>query len=319
MAQRVLAVLGAVAIVLAAIAVRAALDGDGGEGRTGDGDRDGSIELVVICAEDLADACEALDGVTVVEEEAATTAAQIAAGSLPDGADAWFTTTAWTEVTDVRSPGVIDRQVALASSPVVVAVDPGRTGAVQTLCGDVALWRCLGDATGGDWGQLGGDARWGSFRVGLPSASSATGLGVLASVASGYFGSTDFARNDFDASTFPGWLDALTDPSAAGERDPISTLVTARGRYTAVGDVAAAATERAVDVLDPVPTIQVTATLAVLPGGDDVDDDGGLVASLRESLVVDGWSAATGEAPAPTLAVPGVLAALHSLWAEVAR
>lgn len=317
MAQRVLAVLGAVAIVLAAIAVRAAIDD--GDDRARDGDRGADGALVVICAEDLADACAALDRVTVVEEEAATTAAQLAAGSLPDGADAWLTTTAWTEVTDVRSPGVIDRQVALATSPVVVAVDPGRSDAVRTLCGDVALWRCLGDATGSDWGQIGGDARWGSFRVGLPSASSATGLGVLASVASGYFGSTDFARNDFDASTFPGWLDALTDPSAAGERDPVATLVTARGRYTAVGAIAAATPGRAVDVLDPAPAVEVTATLAVLPGGDDVDDDGDLVGALREALVADGWSAATGGAPAPTLAVPGVLAALHSLWAEVAR
>lgn len=316
MAQRLLALLGAVAIVLVAIVVRSAMDEDGGAGSTGGG---GDDALVIVCARDLAAICDALTGATVIEEDAATTAGQIGSGSLPHGADAWLTTSAWTEVVEARAPGAIDKLTALAATPVVAAADPARAEALTTLCADVALWRCLGDATGNDWGTLGGDARWGALRVGLPSASSATGLGVLAAVASGYFGGTDFASNDFDSTPFRGWLDTLTAPSGAGEREPVATLITARGRYTAAGDLAASAKGRRVTVLTPSPGIEVTAVLAALPGADALDTDSPTAVALRELLVDRGWEARAGGDVAATLHVPGVLAALHSLWADVTR
>ena len=312
-----LAVIGAIAIVLVAIVVRSAIDEDGGDSSSDDAADDG--RLVIVCARDLATACEVLTGATVIEEDAATTASQIGSGSPPDGADAWLTTSAWTEVVEARAPGAIDEVAALAATPVVVAVDPARAEAVTALCGDVALWRCLGDATGNDWGALGGDARWGALRVGLPSASSATGLGVLAAAASGYFGGTDFASNDFDSTPFRGWLDTLTAPSGAGEREPVATLITARGRYTAVGDLAASALDRRVAVLASEPGIEVNAVLAAFPGSEALDTDSPTAVALRELLVDRGWEArAGGDVPA-TLQVPGVLAALHSLWADVTR
>lgn len=311
MVQRLLAVLGAVAMVLVAVVVRGAIDDAGGGG--GSGGSNGT--LVVVCAHDLIDACKDLAGATVIDADAATTADQIQHGTLPKGVDAWLTTSVWTEVVAARSPGRVDGQTAIASSPVVVAVDPSRTAALRSLCGAASLWRCIGDATGNDWGTLGGDVRWGSLRVGLPSASSATGLGVLASVASGFFGNTAFARNDFDNTTFPDWLDALTAPSDRGEPEPVGTLLTARGRYTAVGDVAAAATGRDVDVLTPSPALDVTVVLATFPGGDHVGD----VDVIRKALVARGWTARSGSAVAPTLQVSGVLAALHALWADVTR
>lgn len=312
-----LALLGAVALVAAAVVVRAAIDDDGGGPREGGSTGDG--ELVVVCARDLAPACAALTGVTVIEEDAATTAAQIGSASVPTGVDAWLTTSGWTEVVQARAPGALGGLTALAATPVVVAADPARADALSALCGDVALWRCLGDAAGNDWGALGGDARWGTFRVGLPSASSATGLAVLAAVASGYFGATDFASNDFDSTDFRGWLDTLIAASGAGERDPVATLVTARGRYTAVGHVAASAEGRRVAVLAPTPAVDVTAVLAQLPGGDAVDASSPTVDALRQALVELGWTTRSGADVAATLEVPGALAALHSLWADVSR
>ncbi len=86
-------------MVVAAIALRGAIDDDDG----GDGVDDG--ELVLVCAADLVDACHELgSGIEVRSEPAATTAAAIDDGSLPDDVDAWITSTAWVEVVDSRTP-----------------------------------------------------------------------------------------------------------------------------------------------------------------------------------------------------------------------
>ncbi|HUS61026.1 MAG TPA: hypothetical protein VMY34_02445, partial [Acidimicrobiales bacterium] len=101
MAQRVLAVLGAIALVFAAIVVRSALDDDDPDaGDHADG------EIVLVCAADLAHACAGLDGVRIIEQDAATTAAGIAEqAEALDGVDGWLTSSAWVEVVESRAPG----------------------------------------------------------------------------------------------------------------------------------------------------------------------------------------------------------------------
>jgi hypothetical protein len=313
-AQRVLAVLGAVVIVLVAIVVRSALDDEGDGGSNPADGRDGQVEL--ICAYDLRPACDALDGVEVTYQSAATTAEHIAEGSPQvDGVDGWVTSSAWLEVLESRAPGALGEATLLATSPAVVAVDPDRTEAVRTLCAGAALWRCLGDRAGIRWGELGGgSATWGALKTGLPDADSSSGLAVLASVAAGFFGSTDFVSNDFEPNGLAGWLARLAEPSAGGEDDPIWILATVQGKYTAVGDRAASVLERGVDTLDPEPPVEISVVVVPLPGGDDLPDP----EPIRDGLVEFGWTRASGAAPEPTLK-PGVMAALHTLWTEVTR
>lgn len=313
MAQRVLAVLGAVGIVLLAVVVRSLID-DGGDAAPSS---NGNGDLVVACAPELADACRQLDGVTVIDEQAAVTAEHIVDGSTKDdGVDAWVTTSAWTEVVDARAPDRVGRQVVVASSLVVIATDPARTDAVRSLCGDAPVWRCLGDHAGAEWGALGGgDPRWGALKTGLPDADSAAGLPILASVATGFFDSSTFATNDFDPSGLAGWLGRLAAPSGRGERDPVGTLVTTRGKYTAVGDLERAAGARSVGVLDPRPAVRATVVLAQLAGGDEVTG----LDRLRKALAADGWEPADGAAPPTPILKPGVMAALHTLWTETTR
>jgi hypothetical protein len=310
-AQRVLAVLGAIALVCAAIVIRSALDGDSNDAAD---DADGRV--VVICATELAAACAQLDGVTIVQQDAADTAAAIddRDDSL-DGVDGWVTTSSWIEVVESRSPDRLGDAAALASSPAIVAVDTNRADAVETLCGGDPVWRCLGDNAGAEWSRLGsgGQATWGALKLGLPSADTAIGLSVLASVASGYFGRPDFASNDFVSSEFRGWLANLVAPSDGGERSPVGTLVTARGKYTAVGDLAAAVGARVVEVVNPEPAVTASVVLVDLPGGDRLPDS----APLREALTDAGWDTAAGEPVA--LLKAGVMAALHTLWMEVTR
>ncbi|MGH9273062.1 MAG: hypothetical protein ACRDZU_00320, partial [Acidimicrobiales bacterium] len=204
MAQRVLAVLGAIALVFAAIVVRSALDDD-----DADASDNADGEVVLVCSSDLAAACANLDGVRIIEQDAAATAAGITEqAEALDGVDGWLTTSAWVEVVNSRAPGRLDTTSLVATSPVIVAVDPSRAAAVTTLCAEEALWGCLGTNAGEEWGDLGsgGQAAWGTLRTGLPSANAAVGLSVLASVASGFFEGTDFASNDFDSRDFRGWL-----------------------------------------------------------------------------------------------------------------
>lgn len=310
MAQRVLAVIVAVALVLVAVVVRNTIDDDGSPGSDDGGDGD----VVLVCAADLSAACEALEGVEIIEAPAVETAEAIEARSpVLDGVDGWITTSAWVEVVESRAAGRLGEASSVASSSTVVAADPDRAAAVSALCEGEALWDCLGTNAGTEWADLGpGDPSWGPLKTGLPSADSAVGLPVVAAASAGFFGGTEFARNDFDPTGFRGWLTQLTEPSRAGERSPIGTLVTSRGKYTAVGDVAAAVGARQVTVIET-PRVDATVVLVPFTDGDPLP----AMDRLRDALVAAGWTAATG-APVPLLK-PGVMAALHTLWTEVTR
>jgi hypothetical protein len=307
--KRLVAVLVAVGMVVAAVVIRDAIDDESGGGGGSDG------ELVVICASDMLPACDGLEGVEVIYQAAATTARFIAEGSPQvDGVDGWVTTSAWLEVVEARAPGVLpDAGALLATSPAVVAVEPARRAAVQALCEGTDLWRCLGDHAGEPWAELGsgGQPGWGPLRTGLPDANTSSGLPVIASVAAGFFGSTDYARNDFELEDFGTWLGRLAEPSGDGHPDPIHILATVQGQYTAVGDRAASVYERDVEVLQPEPSVEISAVVVPL-GGDDLPG----LAPLRAGLEEWGWIPADGALPGPTLK-PGVMAALHTLWMEV--
>jgi hypothetical protein len=306
--RRALALAAAIAMVVLAVVVRSAIDDDGG----GDG-----RAVTVVCPADLADACRALHGdVTVRVQDPAATLAAIEAGELADDVDGWFTTNAWVEVLASRVPDAVARtQPAAVTRPVVLA-DPDRGSAIEGLCKDDPVWRCLGDHAGEAWSQLGGDARWGAVRTGVPDADSATGLGVLATVAAGYFGDADFATNDFDDGSFASWLSTLAGTST-GDPDPLGTLVTRRGTYSAAGGTEARTSTigQATRPVAVTPAIPIQAVLVGFSGRHSLPG----VAPARDALAGAGWTPmADGDQLLPVLK-PGVLAALHSLWTEVVR
>lgn len=312
--RRVLAVIGALGMVAAAVLIRQGLDDDGRPRQHTDTD------LVIVCAKDLSDACKALgDGVDVRPEIAADTAAALEAGLLADDVDAWITTTAWVEVVDSRSRGALGTPEALATTPTVVATAPMRFEAITDLCGRDDVWACLGGAAGTDWAELGDGAHpeWRELKVGLTDPDSALGLSVLASASAGFFGTTDFAVNDF--AEFEGWLTALAEPSATGDADPARTLATRPGTYSAAGSVAAVVEARDVQargVRAIAPRTDVAATVVAV--GFDGLGDGDLpdLGAVGDALVADGWTRASDDYLAPTLK-PGVMAALHTLWRKV--
>jgi hypothetical protein len=311
--RRVLAVLAAVGMVVAAVLVRDALDDDDDGG---DGEGDGAT--VVVCATDLADACDALGSDAEVRvEAAAVTAAALADGTLAEDVDAWITSTAWLEVVESRAPGALDATRSIARSPATVATAPGRYEAINDLCAGDDVWQCLGASAGTDWGDLGdgSNAQWRELKVGLTDPDLALGLPVLASAAAGFFGTTDFVVNDPRFGEFEAWLANLAEPSAAGDPNPALTLATRPGTYSAAGAVGAAAAPldgRGVDSIDPDVPVAATIVITEVSGGDGTPSTD----AVRDALEDDGWARASDDDLAPTLK-PGVMAALHSLWRAV--
>lgn len=305
-----LAVIGAVLIVAAAMAGRSMLDDDDARESSGGGGGDGAV--IVVCDPDLRGACEALgDDVVVRVEDSSTTAAALAAGDLDD-VDGWVTSSAWLEVARSRAPESVGEAEALASAPVVLASDPERADAIVDLCGGEPVWRCVTDAAERSWADIGGPPTWGPLRTGLPDADTALGLAVLGSVAVGFFGDADFAANDF--TDLRGALAKLADASEGGDRNLLTTLVRRRGTYSAGGFPEPTVAGRTdVAVLPAEPVVDATAVLVDLSGGDDDADP----QRPRNVLVDAGWRPQTGEPSA--ILKPGVMAALHTLWTETTR
>lgn len=291
-------------MVVVAVLVRGAIDDEGGEGSDG--------ALTIICADELREACEALGSqVTVRVESPLTTLTALEAGDLDEDIDGWFTTNAWLEVLASRVPDAADTMQVAASTTPALAVEAERGDAIERLCTASTTWRCLGDRAGQPWGDLGGDPRWGVLRTGVPSADTATGLGVLASAAAGYFDATTFAANDFDVA-FDSWLGALA--RSTSDADPLGTLVTRPGMYSAAAGTQARATAIARPLtlrpLEPELTI-----LAVLIGfgRDPLPDPAPAGRALGEA----GWTPTDDGGDPVALLKPGVLAALHTRWTEV--
>lgn len=307
MAQRVLAIVAAVAFVFVAIAIRSAIDDDG----DGNDDGDAGSDTFVACG--IPSACNTVvfNG-SIATEGASSTLDKIEADGVGD-LDVWITTSAWVEILEARHPNLVAEVRPLASSPAVIAAIPDRSPAIEATCADRRLWECLGAASGTPWAELGGAPAWGPLTVGLTDPDSATGLAVLASAAAGFFGNLDFASNDFDDG-FRNWLANLVGDRA--ESAPVRVMVTATGSYSATGSVIAQAEAeagaRAITLLEPEPAVTATVVAVRFEDGSKFPD----LTGLTEALVDSGWTALTGDTPAPTFK-PGVMAALYTLWTEV--
>jgi hypothetical protein len=332
--RRVVALVGAVALVLVAVVVRDRLVGDEG-GSGGDG--------TVVCPTELADVCEQAAGdLDVRVEDAIETADSLVAARRADEVDVdmWLVPRPWAEaVVDARAranaePLLGDPVGPIARSPVSLVVWDEREAALEGgSCNGALTWRCVGDAADRPWDEVGGRPHWGEVRAGLADPGSATGLMVLGGATAGYFERSDYASNDFDgglSSWLGGW--ASSSDEAAGD-DPVSRMLTrGPGELAVLGALEAdalPATDRD-DVQVLVPEPFATADLVVVPVGDsdgpadDVADDGDLLDALAQA----GWRVpdhplASGLDPDLTLTdddgLPGgaVLRALLDRWLEL--
>jgi len=309
MAKRVLAVIGAIALVLAAIALRSLID-DGDDPGGGRG-----AAALVVCDPDLRRACEALTDVEVRVQDSAATSAALVAGDAE--LDVWVTSSAWLEVTTARldrTSAPLGEAVPLASSPIGLHALADRAAVLELHCAGGPTWRCIGDAAGRPWSEIGGPSAWGSVRIGLPDPDTAVGLATLGAVAVGHFDGTDFAANDFTG--FRDWLARLAGPSRGGDRTLLRTLLRVRGTYDGAAlTEAEAGGQAALATMTASPEVRARAVAVPVDGRLSPAARRG----LQGALVDAGWTADDLDAAVSPLLRTGVMGALHELWKDVAR
>ncbi|HYD09123.1 MAG TPA: hypothetical protein VEA78_03390 [Acidimicrobiales bacterium] len=275
--SRVLAVLGALAMIVVAVVVRGAIDDDGdatdGRGRDPEGQ--------VVCATELREVCP--PGASI--EDAATTADRLLTA---DGVDAWLTFEPWPAIVDdarVRAglDPLFDEVEPLASSP-LVAVGP--SGTEET------------------WAEIAG----GDLRVGTRDLTGGLGALHLGALATGLVGSTDFATNDLTPA-IRSRLDAIAEDAETSSA-PVRQLLQSRAffdvalSFSAEAEAALAAADPSrsagLTVLYPAPMAEMVAVAA---------GDAALAGDAGRSLLAAGWIE-----PGPSnLPSAGVLTALRGL------
>lgn len=335
--KRLLAVLGAVAMIGGAVLVRGMLTGDDGGGGGGSGGGgDGDTHLV--CVPELEAACQALadedDSITFDVEDAGATAARLTAPDFSPAdseVDGWLTLNPWPELVGLRSERspLGPTSEVLATTRLAIIGPTDRIDLLAAECGgeNSIDWRCLGEIAGDQWVSHGGTTSQGEVQVGHDDPStSAAGLLVLAQAVASYFGDPGFASNDFnfDDGVRP-WLDDLenADPglNPALQRQPVVAQLQQlpNASWDAVGTLDPAASDAAAradgtfTVLYPAPMFVAEAVLAPIRGHEvDISDD-----DLTSALEAAGWT--PGPAPQNAVASPsaGVFEALIAEWEAV--
>jgi hypothetical protein len=160
--------------------------------------------------------------------------------------------------------------------------------------------------------------------------STAAGQLILGGAATGYFGRSDFATNDFD-DAFHAWLARLE--SNAGDPSPL-TLMLQQGvaAFAAVGateaevetDVVPSRHTARLTVLYPEPVATAYVVLAPVTGARGAGRLSEILASpaAQAALAEAGWQPAPApNAPAPPTGLPnaGVLLTLRQLWEDIVR
>jgi hypothetical protein len=193
----------------------------------------------------------------------------------------------------------------LAASQMQIAMVRERADALAPTCGGTVNWKCLGDAIGKQWKDVGGQEVWGLVKAGIPPTSSALGLLTLGNAASGYFGHADFATNDFD-SDFAIWrANVTTTPVAFSE-----FILKFPAAFSAVGatdrEIVAGKGNREVSTITPNPSASATVVLASVDSTRAAGRANDLTKLLRDS----GWGAVPTSSGLPNA---GVLLALSGL------
>ena len=299
--RRFVAITASVVMVCVAIVIRSNID-NSGSGKT----PTPAGPITIACVTELATECNALSGVSVRIEDASITARAIAKGN--SGISGWVTFDPWPAIVDELARATVTGETKrLGASPMQIAMVHERADALAPTCGGAVTWKCLGLTIGKQWSEVGGRPEWGAVKAGIPPTSSALGLLTLGNAASGYFGRTDFATNDFD-SDFTIWRANVTATPATFSE----FILKFPAAFSAVGatdrEVVAGKGSRDVTAITPSPSGFAVVVLAQVSDNRALRSAGDLTSLLQQ----DGWQAPPSRT-AEGLPTPGVLLALSGL------
>lgn len=317
--KRLVAFLGAAALIVAALLIRNGLD-DKSTSSSDNTDAPSGGSTIVVCSSQLAALCQGLPkNYSVTVESAGATLDRLSkSGAQPP--DAWITLDPFPGMLDtVRTianlPGLAPDVAAIASDAPVLAVPAARNDAVAAGCAGHAAWKCLGGAAGKPWTSLSSDAAAGDVLVGITDpAKEDVGLVTFANAVAGYFGVAQEDNGSFQDPGFTSWLRSFTNNvgvMSAGST-PLGTLLI---RKTEVNVAASTASEVAgnqrkgeVATVAVSPAISFTAIVAGFTSRGK-----GVAAKAAPLFLAAGWTAPA--APEPQLPA-GTFVALRALWKE---
>ncbi|MEX2268068.1 MAG: hypothetical protein WEA75_05220 [Acidimicrobiia bacterium] len=334
--RRLLALLGALAMVGFALGARSWWIDDDSGGSNGSG------TPVVLCATELAAACDELArnaDVEIVLEPAGVSTGTLSTSadttsSLPY--DGWLTFEPNAEIVRearVRSslaPLLEDSSPAIARSPLLLAIWDDRAEVLESHCGEIT-WRCLGDVAGTRWQSIGGEAAWGDVKPGhADPEATGEGLAIIGQAAAQFFDRSDLSRDDFEEDAFLDWF-ARVERAAELDADAYEHMLSfGPARYDVVATTEAVVErtpasrdrQESLRLLYPAPVATVDVVFAPFVGGssdlaDIVTGDDG-----HDALTNVGFrSDSEGDKPTlqgrSNLPDSGALVALLQTWREV--
>lgn len=250
MRQRILAALGALALVAAAIVLRATVfdhDGSGGSGR-------GGSRPVVACTKDLASVCDALAAAGRIAADPPTLDLDGAAAP-PADLDGWITWDPAPGIVNLDAPGTWASSRPLGGADLALATRTVSPLVLPSGCAPAApTWACLARAALDD-----------GLGLGIGPATTAESLARFAPLAA------SLVPADGDARDLSGNdLDAILDGPNAGQAPfarQFTQLRTQVGSYDAVvGPAGAVDGTSGIRSTTPTPAATVTVVVAVRSG-----------------------------------------------------
>ena len=321
--KRLVAFLGAAALIIGALLIRNGLDDNssgGGSGGSHSTDAPSGGKTTVVCSTQLAAVCTGLGkNYTVTIESAGTTLDRLA----KDGAtvpDAWITLDPFPGMLDtVRSianlPAATTGVTAVADDTPVLAVPKDRSAAVDAGCAGQTAWKCLGAAAGNTWVTIDAAAAGGDVLVGLTDpASEDVGLVTFANAVAGYFGVAQQDNSSFREPGFTSWLRSFSNnvKVVAPGTTPLATLLVRKTEVnvaaTSTSEIAASQRKAEVTTVPVTPAVSLTAVVASFTSRGK-----GVAAKVGPLFLAAGW--ASPAAPQPQLPA-GTFVALRALWKE---
>ncbi len=292
-AKRLAALVGALLLVLGAVALRNFLDNDGRVSL-------GRSAVPVVCDPIVFEACKAaFPDASVEQERPGETLDRLLSSPAPEPT-VWVTADVWLEIlasesarTRVTDP--VGDATKLAGTDLALAAVEGRAQCVEL------SWSCLAE----------GGAEGGGLELGYEHADSTVGILTRSDLIAAHFGRTDFDNQDLESPEFGSWWTkmqrSLRVPS---QGTAFVTLVVKKGELD-VAPVPAALTAAnsrgGVDVVLPVDHGRAITIVAASVAGARLD-----VGDLAERLTDTGWLAPSAITPDPDAVVDaGVLQALR--------